>query len=139
MSSSFPLQAISILHHSLYTHNISPSPAITHLFSKSDSTERICVTFTGFCNCLLWQKGCWSVISTPFLRENYQNSEHSLLAGLEIHSKILSVLKQQRTDYLFHCAVCTGSFLSRPVQCKQHFCLLSTIETLNYLILTQSV
>lgn len=137
MSSSFPLQAISILHHSLYTHSITPSPAITHLFSKSDSTERICVTFTGFCNCLLWQKGCWSGISILFLRGNYENSEHSLLVLLEIHSKILSALKQPRIDYLFHCAVCRGSFLSRLVQCKEHFCFLSTTETLNYLILIQ--
>lgn len=105
MSSSLSLQATCILHHSLHIHNITPSPAITHLFSKSDSTERICVTFIDFCNCLLWREGSWSAISIAFLRGNYQNSEHSVLAGLEIHSKILSFLQQQRTDYLFHCSV----------------------------------
>lgn len=89
----FLIIATSILHHSLHTHHISPSPAITHLFSKSESTEGICVTFTGFFNCLLWE-GCWSPTSIPFLRGNYQNSEHSLLAGLGIHSKILPVLQQ---------------------------------------------
>lgn len=105
----FLIIATSILYHSLYTYKISPSLAITHLFSKSESTEGICVTFTGFCNCLLWE-WCWSPISIPFLRGNYQNSEHSLQVGLGIHSKIPSVLQQQRTDYLFHCAVCRGSF-----------------------------
>lgn len=83
MNSSLSLQATSILHPSLYIHNISLSPAITHPFSKSDGTERICVVFTGFYNCLLVEGGGWSAISTPFSRGNYQNSEHSLLAGLE--------------------------------------------------------